>query len=274
MAKTLSSLGFAILLCGVGRLAFTEWNNTLLTRLLLGLGGVLLLGALVVRLKRNHVAAKRSPKTIQQEAHGNHAPNITAIDGSTVNFTFAVGKSDPDDGPHVSALPQDCPQIVIGYANEPLYKGFNAINRGTQDAIGLHLRPVESKNYRLTSDTIQHLQPSSSVRTPLVLQAEHKTKGTHLTGNSAWNEFAEDVWMEKFPFKIADPKDDEAIVQMLNKVHKDMTSNQLVLELHVDYGDLRGKRYQSSANIAWGHFGENTKEVRPGPVRLRQEQEA
>jgi hypothetical protein len=32
------------------------------------------------------------------------------------------------------------------------------INRGTRDAIGLHLRPVESTNYRLTSETIQHLE--------------------------------------------------------------------------------------------------------------------
>lgn len=284
MVKALSSLGLGILLCGVGRLALTAWNNTALTWSLLGLGGVLLLlagigAAMGTDRKPETLSVSGSPAPkIHQQTHGTRAHNITAIDGGTVNFTSFEGPGieRPGDRAQASAtaLPTDCPQVVLGYVTEPLYKGFNTINRGTRDAIGVHLRPVESKNYRLTSETIQHLQPSSGMKTPLVLHAEHKTTGVHLKGVEAWNEFAGDVWLDKFPFEVANPGDIEAVAKMFNQVSQDMMGNQLVMELHIDYDDLAGKSYESSAKIAWGHFGNNTKEVRPGSVKLRLAQEA
>jgi hypothetical protein len=201
---------------------------------------------------------------VRQGTSGHKSPGAIATSsgrayaaGGDVNV-FETHKSEPTEHP----------KIVLGYAAEPLYRGFDILNRGS-DAIRVHLRPTQSKNYTLTSDTVQHLLANSPLKSPLIVHVEHKTTGQHIEGEDAWNEFAQDVWMETLPFEVAKPDDVDAVCTMLNKISNDMNTQQIIVPLHVDYSDLVGGCYESSASVTWNPLTK-TGEVRPGSVKRKE----
>ncbi len=158
------------------------------------------------------------------------------------------------------------PQIVLGHSLATPGRGFYVISRGSSDAIGVRLIPVQSTNYTLTSDTIQHLQHDLTFKTALVVHIEHRDNGRRTHGEDASNEFALDMWTAEFPGPKSDPGDISSVAAMLSEVAGHMNTKQIVLgPIRVEYSDLRGRRFESSADVAWNPLGK-TEEVRPGPV--------
>jgi hypothetical protein len=165
-----------------------------------------------------------------------------------------------------------CPKITLRHPGSSPYENFYVHNGGT-DGIEVKLDPLESSNYVLTSNVIQHLDEGGDE--PLILNAEPKSPNEKRgLAQSAWFLYVTDVWTALHPHPTTpgiDQADEAAqvkeLARLLNLCVGDMIDTNLTVAVSLSYKDMVGNCYTSPAVVVWNELGNCIEEIRPKPIK-------